>query len=71
MPELYEPPSEQEVKDLADSRNRSRGEKARCKRLKRQRKLLSTEIGKQPVYEPTPGAPRPQAVHRCVHSHSM
>ena len=39
-PELYEVPTEQELRDLGDSRNRGRGERERRKRLKRNRQLL-------------------------------
>ena len=38
--ELYEVPTEQELRDLISSRHRSRGERERRKRLKRNRQLL-------------------------------
>ena len=39
-PELYEAPTEQELRDIDSSRHRSRGERARRKRLQRNRKLI-------------------------------
>ena len=40
-PELYEEPKPQELRDLSDRRNRGKGERARRKRLQRNRKLSS------------------------------
>ena len=43
LPERYEGPGTQELKDLADPRNRSRGEREQRKRLKRGWQQLERE----------------------------
>ena len=51
-PELYEAPAVQELRDLASSRHRSRGERERRKRLKRNRQLLERMKKAEPAVPP-------------------
>ena len=51
-PDGYEAPSEQEMRDLTDARNRGRGQKAQRKRLKRNRQLLERERAAEQGLDP-------------------
>jgi hypothetical protein len=51
-PELYEAPAVQELRDLASSCHRSRGERERRKRLKRNRQLLERMKKAEPAVPP-------------------
>ena len=70
--ELYEEPTEQELRDIGSSRHRSRGERSRRKRLKRNRQLLERMRNAEPPVPPyllernevgeSSSAPPPQAM---------
>ena len=48
----YEVPGKQELRDLADAKNRGRGQKAQRKRLKRNRQLLERERAAEQGLDP-------------------
>ena len=59
----YEAPTEQETRDLADARNRGRGQKAQRKRIKRNRQQLECERAAELGLDPPPTLGAPLALH--------